>query len=211
MQIDWRNITSLAYQTIIENKINSLPIEQNKVKCKGAKICSYQRYSKKTGVPIDKISCNSELGDAYIVKGLRPNLILILYNNAGYKQRVKHSLFHEIGHIKCNHSKQGDKEELEAHFFASQINAPNILVKELAQRGYTVNEDLFIKQFELSRESARKKLEYFKKYSFHYCNEHDDILLLQFNSFLNEKFPIKNKSYNDDYYDDLERERQNWN
>ena len=123
---------------------------------------------------------------------------------------MKHTLWHEIGHIKCGHKKHSEREEIEAHFFAAQANAPNILIKAISQRGYSINVPFFVECFGLSKEAAEKKMEYLQKYSFNHCNEYDDLVQLQFAQYLNQKYPPKTNHYYDDYFEDMEKERQGW-
>ena len=80
MRYDWAKITSLAYLTLLELDIHEFPIPAKKIRCKDVIICSYQKYAKKTGLPIEKITLGHELEDAFLLKGLRPHVTLILYN-----------------------------------------------------------------------------------------------------------------------------------
>ncbi len=48
MQHDWSGITSLAYLTLLAD-FHEFPIPAKKIKCKGVKIISYQKYAEKTG------------------------------------------------------------------------------------------------------------------------------------------------------------------
>jgi len=209
MSYDWSSITSLAYLTLIELDLREFPIPTNKIKCKGVKISSYQNYAKKTGLSISEIMLGNELEDAFILK-IPPNIPLILYDKEKYGARIKHSLWHEIGHIKRNHIKHGDDEEIEAHFFAAQANAPNVLIRNISQRGYTIDIPFLMECFDLSEESAKKKKNYLSKYGFEHLNEYDDVVLMQFAEYINAKYPPKTQSFYDDFYDELERERENW-
>lgn len=210
MQYDWSGITSLAYLTLLELDLHEFPIPANKIKCKGVKISSYQKYAAKTGLSIEEITLGHELDDAFLLKGLRPGLTLILYDKEKYGARMKHTLWHEIGHIKCDHKKHSEKEEIEAHFFAAQANAPNVLIKTIAQRGYNIDVPFLMECFGLSEEAARKKKDYLSKYHFDHTNEFDDVVLLQFSDYINSKYPPKTTHFYDDYYDDLEKEREKW-
>lgn len=207
---EWSKITSLAYLTLLELDIKEFPISSKKIKCKDVMISSYQKYAKKTGISIDEITLGHELDDAFLLKGLRPNLTLILYDKEKYGPRMKHTLWHEIGHVKCNHKKHGEHEEIEAHFFAAQANAPNILIKAIANRGYKIDINFLMECFGLSEEAAKKKMTYLNKYSFEHSNEYDDVVLIQFKSYIDKKYPPKIERFYDDYFDELDRERENW-
>ncbi len=210
MQHDWSGITSLAYLTLLELDLHEFPIPAKKIKCKGVKIISYQKYAEKTGRSIAEITLGHELDDAFLLKGLRPDLTLVLYDKEKYGARMKHTLWHEVGHIKCNHQLHSEKEEIEAHFFAAQANAPNILIKTIANRGYRITVSFLMECFGLSDEAARKKIDYLSKYNFDHANEFDDVVLLQFSDYINAKYPPRTKHFYDDYYEDLEKERGNW-
>lgn len=210
MKCDWADITSLAYLSLLELDLHDFPIPANKIKCKGVKISSYQKYAAKTGLTIKDITLGHEFDDAFLLKGLRPGLTLILYDKEKYGARLKHTLWHEIGHIKCNHLKHSEQEEIEAHFFAAQANAPNILIKTIAERGYNITVSFLMECFGLSEEAAKKKKAYLTRYGFDHTNEYDDVVLMQFADYINAKYPPKTSHYYDDYYDDLEKARENW-
>lgn len=210
MQSNWSGITTLSYLTLIELNLNEFPIPASKIKCKDVKISSYQKYAEKTGISIEEITLGHEFEDAFLLKGLRPGLTLILYDKEKYGARMKHTLWHEVGHIKCDHQKHSEQEEIEAHFFAAQANAPNILIKTIAQRGYNIDIPFLMDCFGLSEESARKKKSYLSKYHFDHTNEYDDVILMQFSNYINAKYPPKTTHFYDDYYDDLEKERDKW-
>ena len=207
---EWSKITSLAYLTLLELNIQEFPIPAKKIKCKDVMISSYQKYAKKTGCSIDEITLGHELEDAFLLKGLRPGLTLILYDKEKYGPRMKHTLWHEIGHVKCNHKKHGKKEEIEAHFFAAQANAPNILIKTIAKRGYNIDRSFLMDCFGLSGEAAKKKMDYLNEYGFEHTNEYDDIVLMQFKAYIDLKYPPKTQRYFDDYFDELDKERESW-
>lgn len=210
LQYDWKGITSSAYLSILEINLTEFPVPAAKIKCKGVKIVSYQKYSEIAGVPIEQLTLSGELDDAFLLSGLRPDLKIILYNNEKLDSRLKHTIWHEIGHIKLNHMKHGKREEIEAHFFASQANAPNALIKEIAKRGYVINVNFLVEHFGLSKESAGKKVNYLKEYGFEHENEFDENLLLQFSDYLKIKYPPKTQHYYDNYFDELEKERETW-
>ena len=212
MQFDWHEITSLAYTSLMQLNLSSFPIPAQKIKCEGVKIYSFQKYSEITGFTIDELTCNGEVDDAYCCQELRNGLRLILYNKTKLSSRLQHTLWHEIGHIQCGHKKHGDKEEVEAHFFAAQANAPNVLIKAIARRGYAVNDAGFLMEcFGLSRESAEKKINYLSKYYFDHPNEYDDIILAKFSGFLDNSYPPQNfHGMYDEHFDELEREREKW-
>ena len=209
MSYDWSSITSAAYMALLEQNAHEFPIPSDKIKCKGVKISSFQNYAKITGLSIEEIKLGNVLEDAFLLK-LPKRIPLILFDADKSAARVKHSIWHEIGHVKLNHKKHGKDEEVEAHFFAAQANAPNILIKNISERGYTIDASFLKDCFGLSEESANKKKEYLSKYGFMHLNEYDDFILNMFSEYINAKYPLKTKHYYDEYFDEKEQERLNW-
>ena len=191
-------------------KIIFFPDSAKKIKCNNVKIISYQKASQVLDLSIDEITLNHNLNDAFLVSGLHPEISFIFYNEDSNKSRIKHSLLHEIGHIKCGHKKHGDQEEVEAHFFASQANAPNAIIKAIHDRGYQIDVPLLIKCFGLSRESATKKMGYFGRFGFEHPNDLDLLILRQFSTYIDSNFPFKGRRQEDKYFADLEQERESW-
>lgn len=210
MNIDWNHITSLAYATLIDCGIHELPVAIKNIKCKGARIYSYQKYARLTGKSIEEITLHNELDDAFLINGLRDGLTLILYNQEVYPPRMAYTLWHEIGHIKCGHKKHGAQEEIQANFFASQAIAPNIVIKSLSQRGYAINTAFLSECFGISNEAAQKKIDYLDRHSFSHSNDYDNLVVQQFKKFIDKKYPYKKKYIDNEYYDELEKERENW-
>lgn len=66
MQINWSDITSRAYMLLLELNYPAFPIPPEKIKCKEAMIISYQEFSEKTNVSIERLTCGRELDDAFL-------------------------------------------------------------------------------------------------------------------------------------------------
>lgn len=210
MQYDWQELTSLAYLSLLEQNKRYFPLRASDITCIGIRIISYQEYAHKTGRSIQELSLNHELDDAFVLKGLRPGLTLILFDAEKQSARMQHTIWHEIGHIKLNHSKHGPKEEIEAHYFAAQANAPNAIIRVIAARGYKIDVPFLIKCFGMSCEAANKKMSYLRKYGFNHTNDYDDSLVAHYFDFINTNYPDRLGYSEDLYFEELEVERNNW-
>ena len=210
MYIDWSGITTLAYQALLRMNVVEFPLGIKNIKYPNTRISSYQEYSRKTGVPISLISQNGALEDAFVLRSIRPNLDLILYNQDTFDPRKKHSILHEVGHVACGHRQHGSIEETEAHYFASQVNAPNAVIKAIASRGHRIEIPLLMRVFGLSMESAKKKIGYLQKHPFTHSNEFDDVIVYKFQEFIDNLFPSAPKARFDDYFDEMDAERSKW-
>ena len=54
-------------------------------------------------------------------------------------------------------------------------------------------------------------MKYLQKYNFNHNNEYDDLVQMQFVNYLNQKYPPKTNHFYDDYFEEMEKERQSWN
>ena len=135
---------------------------------------------------------------------------IILYNSdIESKGRILWSKAHELGHIVLKHKQQGEKEEIEANTFASQLLLPQCLLKELVKNNLRITTDYIITKFGLSKAAAESCMKLVgKKLENNYDAYYDDIIIFKCSDF------IKNETKNNirsSYYDnDIEDERNNW-
>ena len=64
--------------------------------------------------------------------------------------------------------------------------------------------------FWLEWESSKKENGLLNEYGFEHTNEYDDIVLMQFKAYIDLKYPPKTQRYFDDYFDELDKERESW-
>lgn len=58
--------------------------------------------------------------------------------------------------------------------------------------------------------SSKKENGFLNEYGFEHTNEYDDIVLMQFKAYIDLKYPPKTQRYFDDYFDELDKERESW-
>lgn len=197
--MNFKYIVNKAIELLITQKISELPIEPLKIQIKNVIITSYRNYAEKTNISESDLMQDGELIDAYTVS--KNGKHIILYNDRIYEPRKRFSIFHEIGHIVLEHKKQSEDNELEADFFASQFILPNILVKEIYMRGYTLNKNAIVSIFNVSNAVAEKRINFINKYP-DISNEYDDAIITLFQNYLNKNFPNRN------IYDDCEEKEK---
>ena len=168
---------------------------------------TYQKYADKVGVTIDEISCNGEFNDAMVIK--QKDTYLILYNDdLKNKGRVLWSLAHELGHIVLDHKNQGEKEEVEAHTFASQLLLPQCLLKKLFKAGIKITIPYLKNKFGLSEKASMSCLKLVgNKLENEYDAEYDDIILNKCSKFIKKEL----SGLRDNCYDeDMDNTRNEW-
>lgn len=208
---DYKNARKSASEILVLQDELSFPIDVEKITLKGKNIIfsSYKNYASKTRIDVSELSCNGIFKDAMIINHTDEVKIILYNSDIESKGRILWSKAHELGHIVLKHKQQGDKEEIEANTFASQLLLPQCLLKELVNNNLRINVDYIITKFGLSKAAAEScmklvgnKLE--NKYNAYY----DDIIIFKCKDF------IKNETKNNirsSYYDnDIEDERNNW-
>lgn len=124
-------------------------------------IDSFQNYYDFTGTPISNLNTKSLEGACTIGRGKER---LILYDDSiSYEPRKHWGIAHELGHVYLGHTVDNREAEIEAHFFAAQLVAPEIVLLNMAKRqghlyGYELPE-----HFNISGEAAEKRVSCLKK------------------------------------------------
>ena len=123
-------------------KVNSFPIDCFDV-CNqlGIKVYTYGEVKdteKEAFLEISKdgCSCLIELSEGVFE-------YWIFYNEEMRKERIKFTIFHELGHIILGHTEESDLAESEANHFAAYALAPPPLVHQAKIEDYTDIADIF--------------------------------------------------------------------
>ncbi len=188
------------------------PIDVEKIALKGKNIIfsSYKSYASKTGIDVSELSCNGIFEDAMVINHTNEIKIILYNSDIQSKGRILWSKAHELGHIVLNHKQQGEKEEIEANTFASQLLLPQCLLKKLIQNNLNITSEYLVSKFGLSNAAADSCLRLVgNKLENDYDATYDDIILFKCKSFLNNEAKKNLRSH---YYDDdvSDEERNNW-
>lgn len=140
-------------------------------------IDTYQHYSKITGVPLNKMFAEGYLEDGYTIP--YKEKFIVLYNkDYSNKEHTNWTLAHEIGHIYLGHLHDGAKEEVEAHWFAAELLAPEPLIRHMLYNvGVELSPHKIREIFELSKEASEKRYKTIKNknvWSSYLCEELED-------------------------------------
>lgn len=153
-----REATKLLYkQTISDRVLNVTDLKYDR----NILFDSIQNYCQYTRVPITNFISEEKdtLKDGCTLYDKATGYYVVLYN-AGitYFEHRNWTLGHEIGHIYLGHTKDGDIEEVEAHFFASQLFMPEYSIYMMAHEYGPVNVDALVEIFGVSPEAAKKRI-----------------------------------------------------
>lgn len=162
MKPDFDRAEFLARELRLSQKSNNLPLDVTEMTFDLPIIIdTFENYSYITKTPISKLTINDSLKDGYTV--CKDGIYIVLYcNKTVYDERLNWTLAHEIGHIYLDHSHDGSIEEVEAHWFAAELLAPEIIIRAIARQRNEIGRklDVFDIQdlFHISYEASMKRV-----------------------------------------------------
>lgn len=156
-----RRIAETAYRALLESPACGLPLSLRALRFPDILLVPYREYSRRTGVPVERLTMGGFLQDGFTVRNLRGKS-LIFFDGEAYAPRRTFTVCHELGHLLLGHdaSRGADAEreaEGEADYFAAQLMAPDAVIRWLVRRGAPVSEKMLQSVFGLSGAAARQK------------------------------------------------------
>ena len=196
-----------AYKTLMVQKNFSFPVNPKNIKLKeyDIKIISFQEYMQKTKTTINQITSNRSFYDGYTY--IKNNNIFIFYNaDIETEGRKTWTISHELGHIVLKHTTQCDKNEAEANFFASQLLAPQCVLKQLVKSGANINPLYLSEKFKISKEASENCLHTLSKVidNEFITTDYDDIIIQLFTPYVSIDYSLNS------YLDELENRRKDF-
>ena len=187
MKPDFDKAQNAATKFLLSQDIKSLYIDvRNFVLPSDVIIVSIQEFSRNTGFDSAELKRRCIDGGACLVRDQGFNFIF--YDDDIPNEQRKHwGITHELGHIFLEHTNDKRESEIEAHFFAAQLIAPEIVLWELYKRkGKLSDYDLFT-HFNLSYEAASKRITTLNRRSGFNCADIDKQLLCKFTPIIDKE------------------------
>jgi Zn-dependent peptidase ImmA (M78 family) len=120
-------------------------------------IDTYQHYAELTGITVERLEPDKSLQDGYTI--IDDDIYLVLYNaDVSNSEHLNWTLAHEVGHIYMGHESDGKIQEIEAHWFAAELLAPESLIRSMAHKT-RVRCDTLQYIFGLSFTAANKRID----------------------------------------------------
>ena len=160
---------------------------------------------KKTKTTINQLTSNGIFYDGYTY--IKNNNIFIFYNaDIETEGRKTWTISHELGHIVLNHTTQCDKNETEANFFASQLLAPQCVLKQLVKTGANITPLYLSEKFKISKEASENCLHTLSKVidNEFITTDYDDIIIQLFTPYVSIDYSLNS------YLDELEDRRKDF-
>ncbi len=177
------------------------------------KFYSFKRAFEKFG-----LICN-DLGSGSAILSKLNGKNIVFYNQDECNMRDSFNKLHETGHFLLAHKTNltADNplygvQEVETNFFTAQMLMPLQVLKEIQRRGYKIDSSFLMRNFGVSCNAAKKRIETLSKRIFLTAEEmsFDDIILEKFRAFINKIAPEK---YESSYYcrdEEMQEERNRW-
>jgi Zn-dependent peptidase ImmA (M78 family) len=145
-------------------------------------IDTMQHYCSVTGISVSNLQLHAVQGALTIKKYGKS---IVLYDDSIANSRRKHwGIVHELGHIYLGHEEDSRTFEIEAHFFAAQVVAPEIVIVELTLRNQGLSALELYNNFNISFEAAQKRLRTLRNRGCWSSGDIDHALLNKYKPFL---------------------------
>jgi len=107
---------------------------------------------------------NSSIKDGCCIIDKKHNVNIVLYDAFDKNlERKNWSIAHEVGHIYMGHTEDGKIEEIEAHYFASQLFMPEYTLFMMEKAFGTFNANDVMEIFGVSYQAAKKRIDSFQR------------------------------------------------
>lgn len=127
---------------------------------------SIQEYCQLTQRPVSAFINNgpASINDGCCLKPANHDFSIIIYDasNTNFERR-NWSLAHEVGHVYLDHTEDGEIEEIEAHYFASQLFMPEFTLHMMEKNYGKFDAEDLAEIFGVSYSAAKKRLNSFKR------------------------------------------------
>ena len=179
----------LLAQTISTLHVNVTDLQFNRP----IVIDSVQNFAQITNRPLSNFTCE-QFNGACVVD--YPRCSVILFDEQEDNPcRTHWGIAHESGHLYLGHQKDGDPEEIEAHFFAAQLLMPEIVLREIERRKGSISALEIADYFQVSYTSAYKRIETLNRRGCWSYADRDKKLLEKFMPYIEEKIFRLSKSF----------------
>ena len=157
---EFGNIRYSAYNLLLAQKRPHIGMQAKNIIIPGKRLvfASLQDYSMATGVSMYDLTANGKISLGCNISIGAKTYILLHNEDISSECCENWTNLHEIGHICLGHEENGDKEEVEAHFFAACYSMPDAIIWHIEEHGVRIDKYFLMEYFHVSAEAAEKKI-----------------------------------------------------
>lgn len=190
---DFEMAQNRATNFLLNHKITGLAFDPRNLDLAddGIIIDTIENYANLTG---QSINCfmGRNIDGCYTVKYSGYNIILYSASDTSTTNHKIFGITHELGHIYCCHSIDGETQEIEANYFAAQVLMPESVIyyimKEYKNNRISSLEIMDI--FDVSFEAAKKRVTTFNRKGFWNSSSIDKRLVEKYKPFVDYHFGL---------------------
>ncbi|MDR1619653.1 MAG: ImmA/IrrE family metallo-endopeptidase [Clostridiales bacterium] len=164
MPPDFQRAAQCAAGALMALKNDAFPITPGDIRRLCPQVYAFEEYGAITRLPVEKLTRGGKLPGATI--RAQGGDIVILYDAAAEPPRLLYTLAHELGHVLLGHTRDEDRQEVEAHFFAAHFLMPDELILRLTDAGLPLSAHLLTGVFGVSAAAACKKIHTLQTYGY---------------------------------------------
>lgn len=174
----------MAYRDLLDQRCAQFLVEPRDFVFPDDKIVimSIQEYGELSGLDphwLIRARCH----EGYVYRNYHPGRDLILYNEEINVMRMRFTIAHEIAHCRLKHRIHGRIEEAQAHLYACQLLAPDVVLWRIRKMGHFLTPQMIASMCGLSMPAAEiKNADYQNCRKLH--TEYDEQLVSQWNRYL---------------------------
>lgn len=193
MKPDFDRAQNAATKLLLQQNITSLYLDARKfVLPDGVHIDTVQNYKRLTCGSGSELKLDLIDGACLVQSG---PLRIILYDDTIWNEQRKHwGIAHELGHICLGHTCDDSVHEIEAHFFAAQLVAPEIVLLDICKRQGRISVYDLCDTFNISFEAAHKRIHTLQKRTCYNFGDIDRQLLEKFAPVLDRKLSFSSNA-----------------
>lgn len=181
-----------ATHFLLQQDLDSLYIDVRRFKLPtNYYIESMQNFCQMTGADIEELRRINE--GACLLRPDAHNRIILYDDELSNEQRKHWGIVHELGHALLGHTSDDRDSEVEAHFFAAQIVAPEIVLCEIAKRQGSLSSNELLGVFNISAEAAAKRIRTLNRRCGYNSAQIDLQLLDKFSPVLEREFSFRKR------------------
>ena len=179
-----------ATKLLLQQDITSLHIDVRSLTLPDhIHIDSMQNFCALTGLPISELLREGSVIEGACVFRQYGHQIILYDDNIANEHRKHWGIAHELGHVLLDHRNDDRTAEIEAHFFAAQLIAPEIVLWELCRRKGRLSDSDLSTHFNLSFEAAVKRITTLSRRNTFNCTDIDKQLLRKFAPAIDRAMP----------------------
>ena len=190
MKPDFDRAQNEATKLLLAQEIDSLYIDaRNFVLPENFFIDSMQNFCALSDCPFEKLG-HSSINGAMLIRQ-DPHQIILYDDSIDNEPRKHWGIIHELGHAVLKHPCDSSPHEIEAHFFAAQLVAPEIVLIEILRRQGKITVSDLYHNFNVSYEAAEKRIHTLINRSCYNEDEIDKQLLEKFMPIIDREIPYR--------------------